>query len=159
MKLPSPYICDECGTQKKESNHWWLFANQTMLPNPVTSKRPSILQPVFLLLPWHKIDPDTPGLVHLCSESCATKALSKWMRSLRNGRDPAVSEPLPPDQIFICTECRLHGPNKGMGHSNPDCYYGDCVTSAPLQSANVPIPQTTSEESANVKEPEKCGAD
>lgn len=75
MKLPSPYICDECGTQKKESNHWWMLARGR-------SYHTKEFRTAYVLLPWE--DPDGADVTaHLCSESCATKALSKWMASLQ----------------------------------------------------------------------------
>jgi hypothetical protein len=72
MIIPSPYICDECGTQKKESNHWWLLI-------PDWGDRNS-----FVLMPWSSLYVDGLDVKHLCSESCATKQLSKWMQSLQS---------------------------------------------------------------------------
>ena len=75
MKLPSPYICDECGTQKKESNHWWLL---TIFECETGDK--------FEIGPWNEDDVQD-GVKHLCSESCATKALSKWMASFQSANE------------------------------------------------------------------------
>lgn len=63
MKIPS-YRCDHCSSLKAESNHWWLRA-------PDRDK--------FTLKCWDDAQADSPGYEHICSESCATKALSKWM--------------------------------------------------------------------------------
>ncbi len=64
MKVAAPYKCDYCGAQKGLTNHWWL--------------RQSIPQR-FVLLPWDGDLADREGYEHICSESCASKALSKWM--------------------------------------------------------------------------------
>ena len=46
MKLPSPYICDECGTQKKESNHWWVLLKG--IPSPTFDNKLRFLADSFL---------------------------------------------------------------------------------------------------------------
>ena len=89
MKLPSPYICDECPNQKKESNHWWVLLG-------FLKDAPEIA--AFVLLPWASVtDPDGVMVsAHLCSESCAIKALSKWMASLQSanaGKSQANDSP------------------------------------------------------------------
>jgi hypothetical protein len=63
MKLHS-YGCDHCSNLKGESNHWWLRA-------PDSDK--------FTLQRWDEAQAAEPGYEHICSESCATKALSQWM--------------------------------------------------------------------------------
>lgn len=63
MKVQS-YRCDYCSKLKGESNRWWLG------------------QPDgehFTLARWDATLGDGNGFEHICSESCATKALSKWM--------------------------------------------------------------------------------
>ena len=72
MKLPCPYKCDYCVNLKGETNHWWL--------------RPQELEQ-FILLPWDHMLADSDGYEHICSESCALKALSKWMTSVGNHID------------------------------------------------------------------------
>ncbi|HLG98077.1 MAG TPA: hypothetical protein VKX49_17305 [Bryobacteraceae bacterium] len=64
MRVHSPYRCDYCMNMKGETNHWWL--------------RPSDREQ-FTLLRWDPVLADTAGYEHICSESCAAKALSKWM--------------------------------------------------------------------------------
>lgn len=111
MKLPSPYICDECGTQKKESNHWWVLTLRGRSYNG------SEFVNAFVLLPWE--EPDAMGVrAHLCSESCATKALSKWMASLQN---PAPGP--------------AHGGSSGLA---PGQFHGHVPS---VQSANAGKPQ------------------
>ena len=63
MKIHS-HRCDHCSNLKGESNHWWL-----RVPD----------QDKFTLQRWDNAQADTPGYEHICSESCAAKALSKWM--------------------------------------------------------------------------------
>ena len=89
MKLPSPYVCDECGTQKKESNHWYIASSGRM---------------VFAIVAWASDDPDKKDSLHLCSESCATKALSKWMASLQSPRDNQDNARKP---AGLCSYCGL----------------------------------------------------
>jgi hypothetical protein len=68
------YTCDECGKQKQESNHWWILAQAAPAPFP----------PCFSLLPMNPIETAELGISeHLCSESCAIKALSKWMSKVQ----------------------------------------------------------------------------
>lgn len=64
------YRCDYCHATKGATNHWWMRA---------------IGRIDFMLSPWKDSEADlfdSPGNAryeHICSESCATKALSKWM--------------------------------------------------------------------------------
>jgi hypothetical protein len=64
MKVRCPYKCDYCMNPKGETNHWWL--------HPQESEQ-------FVLLKWDDTLADGDGYEHICSESCAAKALSKWM--------------------------------------------------------------------------------
>jgi len=64
MRVHSPYRCDYCSNLKGETNHWWL--------------RPQD-RDQFVLLRWDAALADLAGYDHICSESCASKALSKWM--------------------------------------------------------------------------------
>ena len=64
MKVHCPYRCDYCLNLKGETNHWWLRA-----PSPEQ----------FVLRPWDNTLADSDGYEHICSGSCAAKALSKWM--------------------------------------------------------------------------------
>ena len=71
MKVQT-YRCDYCSNVKGENNDWWLA------------------QPAgehFTLALWDAALADQEHCEHICSESCATKALSKWMtqRALHNG--------------------------------------------------------------------------
>ena len=64
MKVHSPYRCDYCSNLKGDTNHWWL--------------RPPDRHS-FTVQRWDAILADSEGYEHICSESCAAKALSKWM--------------------------------------------------------------------------------
>ena len=76
MKVACPYKCDYCLNQKGETNHWWL--------RPQDSER-------FTLLAWDEVQAADEGFEHICSESCAAKALSKWMaRRQFNKSDPTT---------------------------------------------------------------------
>jgi len=65
MRIAAPYKCDYCGEQKRETNHWWL--------------RNLLVKDAFLLDTWTDLKAATDDYEHICSEACATKALSKWM--------------------------------------------------------------------------------
>jgi hypothetical protein len=83
MKVQS-YRCDYCSKLKGESNRWWLG-------------RPDGEH--FTLALWDPTPGDGNGYEHICSESCATKALSKWMtESARHqimSQVPSHARPLP----------------------------------------------------------------
>lgn len=64
MKVRCPYKCDYCLNPKGETNHWWLHA---------------LDREQFVLHAWDETLADRDGYEHICSESCAAKALSKWM--------------------------------------------------------------------------------
>ena len=67
MKVPNPYRCDYCNTDKGETNHWWMRRREVYL---------------FRLSPWDEVNAAQDEIgeyEHICSESCAAKALSKWM--------------------------------------------------------------------------------
>jgi len=74
VKVREPYRCDYCQKPKGESNHWWL--RDTMVG-------------LFVLSRWDEAEAAGDGREHICSESCAAKALSKWM---------GVSNPVLPEQ-------------------------------------------------------------
>lgn len=64
MRVVAPYRCDYCLNLKGEANHWWL-RNVTTLP--------------FILSGWDEELAASGKYEHICSESCALKALAKWM--------------------------------------------------------------------------------
>ena len=64
MKVQCPYRCDYCLNLKGQTNHWWL--------------RPQDAEQ-FRLVRWDQQLADAEGYEHICSESCASKALSKWL--------------------------------------------------------------------------------
>jgi len=66
MSRPTVPTCDECGAQKKETNHWWVLvrtvATVQLWPHDVLQKEYG------------------EGCFDLCSEQCVTRAIGKWMR-------------------------------------------------------------------------------
>ncbi len=76
-KLPNPYICDVCGTQKRETNRW--YASRARIEPDVASEQG------ILFLPWEVAEHlgvlENANVQHLCSEQCCIKALSKWLES------------------------------------------------------------------------------
>jgi hypothetical protein len=65
MKIQG-YQCDECGVQKKESNHWVIAYNYV---------------PAMIFQPWDNEQADKEGVLTLCGEGCAAKVLSKQIAS------------------------------------------------------------------------------
>jgi hypothetical protein len=86
MKAHS-YRCDYCSNLKGESNHWWLRA---------PGKKPG--RKTFMLQCWDGMQADVTGYEHICSESCAAKALSKWMT--QGDAHPEV-------QVLVTAEMRV----------------------------------------------------
>jgi hypothetical protein len=70
MKLPQPYNCDYCGKLKGESNHWWLVDPDLYVTG---------IHEAFVLLPWNMLSFSGARTEHICSQECASKALSQWM--------------------------------------------------------------------------------
>lgn len=78
MKVQCPYRCDYCLNLKGQTNHWWL--------------RPQDAEQ-FHLIRWDATLADMDGYEHICSESCAAKALSKWMtQAIGNVARPTAKE-------------------------------------------------------------------
>lgn len=73
MKLSTPYKCDYCDRLKGETNHWWLLATG---------------QPGFFLDRWDAILAEDRLVKHICSEQCASKALSRFMAAITGGVVP-----------------------------------------------------------------------
>lgn len=68
-KLPAPYICDFDGTQKLETNAWWLIQ-----ADPLN----------FCVRAWEDGNPDLEGVQHACSEQCLGRALNQWAEARRS---------------------------------------------------------------------------
>ena len=80
MLNASPYKCNYCGKVKGETNHWWV--HPTLGPGTA-----------FVLDTWDDTVALKPDVENICSEACASKALSKWMGEQK---PLALREPLDP---------------------------------------------------------------
>jgi hypothetical protein len=69
MKVQS-YACDECGTQKRQTNHWWLLWVGVCRSGPPDA---------FYLIPWDEKKAATDDHEHLCGQECVGRALAKWL--------------------------------------------------------------------------------
>ena len=83
MKVRSPYRCDYCLNLKSENNHWWL--------RPKDSEE-------FRVTRWDSELAELDAYEHICSESCASKALARWLGSASGNvvtkpTDVSVSNP------------------------------------------------------------------
>lgn len=108
MKLTAPYRCDYCLNTKGEANHWWLRWKGI---------NGASRGPQFWLIAWDEAKADTDDHEHICSEQCASKALSKWMGeqkpialrepiTVRQGGQPKVWDTEPLDEDWTKTEGR-----------------------------------------------------
>lgn len=68
-------ICDECGVEKKETNHWYL-----VLDDFGKDKNLSLLGcPGIAIVPWNDGLAKSLGLKHICGQNCATAIFSRWL--------------------------------------------------------------------------------
>lgn len=100
MKRES-FTCDVCGAEKKETNHWMVMvpslptnefqrlrsvrSNAMDEVDSLVNRVSNRLFPVFTLMGWDSALHGFEGAVHLCSESCASRALSRWMGDQQKG--------------------------------------------------------------------------
>jgi len=77
MKLPSPYQCDICGAQRRESNHWWLLLRDFCV---------RCGEPTIKVLLWADCGLDHADY-HLCGLECVQKAVSKELERIRKEKD------------------------------------------------------------------------
>ncbi|MHB1022429.1 MAG: hypothetical protein ACYC46_04060 [Acidobacteriaceae bacterium] len=70
------YTCDICGKPKREANHWWMvmLGEVPCFDQGQPARR-------FTLLPWNTTEAANPNIHHLCGESCAMKAMERFMSS------------------------------------------------------------------------------
>jgi hypothetical protein len=75
VKEPAPYKCDYCEQRKGATNHWWMLRRALQ----------ASASEDFVLIRWSESSADvelsdgSPMYRHICSESCASKALSQHM--------------------------------------------------------------------------------
>src|SRR3974390_2496491 len=62
-EIPHPWACSQCGTLKREVNHWYLVFRDSR---------------GFDITPWEE-DWVRQADEHLCGRTCATKSLERWM--------------------------------------------------------------------------------
>lgn len=63
-------LCNNCASEKRETNHWWL----------ITKEGPSMT-----IEPLGDVSyPQDAGKIHLCSESCVIAFTSRFMNSTKS---------------------------------------------------------------------------
>lgn len=77
MSKIATYKCNYCPTLKQESNHWWLVGEFSVQTHEGRVA-------FFGLRPWDGSTAQLPDIEHICSESCAHKALAKYMERKTN---------------------------------------------------------------------------
>ena len=70
-KIDHPYVCDECSTQKKPSNGWFL-----LYVNPATHG--------VTTDPWDDEKAEANGVKHLCGISCVLKVAGRELAKVYN---------------------------------------------------------------------------
>ncbi|MHB8304320.1 MAG: hypothetical protein ACYDC6_16145 [Acidobacteriaceae bacterium] len=76
MAWDESFACDICGKVKQESNHWWMVTLGNVLC--FEEGQPALH---FTLVPWSQAESRNRNVHHICGESCATKALERFMSS------------------------------------------------------------------------------
>lgn len=64
------FKCDQCGRQKEESNHWFVFSADQDALHIYRFNTNSML---------------SPGVKHICGEACLAKTMSGHLARLSNG--------------------------------------------------------------------------
>ena len=71
MPVVTKYICDGCGAEKGETNHWLVtWRNEVGIS----------------LVVWKKLNGQGSGFIQElhCGERCASKAISQWMQERKD---------------------------------------------------------------------------
>lgn len=71
-------VCDVCGVQKGETNHWLLAVTR-----PPTPEEPGEEGIAFGPLDASLIDPPSLKLEHICGHACAIKRFSQWLETFK----------------------------------------------------------------------------
>lgn len=69
MEQKIAYRCSQCGTLKRDTNHWWLVE---AIPTPEHSDSQ------FVVFPWNAED-DKFSDARTCGHNCASILLARWM--------------------------------------------------------------------------------
>lgn len=69
MSVKPQFVCDICGAQRQDTNHWFLAE---LLAN-------GILQLTPWELPQSEGYREQPQIKHLCGQTCAHKLFDAWM--------------------------------------------------------------------------------
>lgn len=78
MSRPTVPTCDECGAQKKQTNHWFVLLRANFIdPGRVSGV---IVAHAEMEASLSQIGKDSDTMFDLCSEQCVTRAVGKWMR-------------------------------------------------------------------------------
>lgn len=89
--------CDVCGTEKKQSNHWFVAHEHSG---------------ELRLSGWNSRNRTRPGSKHLCGQTCLHKLVDDFMARLISARvAPAVAETAEPVIRPIATDARLTSPS------------------------------------------------
>jgi hypothetical protein len=106
--------CDICGTEKKQTNHWFVAYDQGG---------------ELRVSGWNSRNRLRPGSKHLCGQTCLHKLVDEFMaRTLASRARPATEEAAVEEQV-AATDTSL----------TSDAAYGEFESSARLLSPPIPI--------------------
>ncbi len=74
--------CDVCGSEKRQTNHWFIAHEQG---------------DELRISGWSSRNRLRPGFKHLCGQTCLHKLLDEFVARTLDARGPVVAEPMPPD--------------------------------------------------------------
>lgn len=77
------YYCDECGAERKQANHWFLFIPHTEATKQVRGNAHiDIPSRGVDVIPWCEQMAATTfaeGIFHVCGQTCGHSALDRFM--------------------------------------------------------------------------------
>ena len=86
-------LCDICGTEKKQTNHWYLASDQT---GELRVSR------------WSTRNQLSSGLKHLCGQTCVHKLVDEFMAEALDTRAlPAAAGEAVVVEKTVCTDASL----------------------------------------------------
>jgi hypothetical protein len=82
------FTCSICAIEKRDTNHWWIVF--TSRPARLIEDVPRTME----IREWNEFDAKAADAIHLCSEGCLAKQLSRFCKS--------IWTPPPGTPVVIC---------------------------------------------------------
>lgn len=76
-------ICDVCGVEKRDTNHWYTLHLQSYTTAHFTTR--------LVLTQFNPVEQTTGSQKHACGQACVHKLVDRWLQtgSLEPARTPA----------------------------------------------------------------------